>query len=63
MIDIREMSAAALTELNERGREWRAKNSPDPAANPGPIKDKRHSLKIKELEGADPDTVPSRLSD
>jgi hypothetical protein len=28
MIDIRKMSPDELTQLNERGREWRAKNSP-----------------------------------
>lgn len=48
MTDIRLMSAAELTDLNERGREWRAKNAPAPAAKPNPV-------------DADPDPAPSRL--
>jgi hypothetical protein len=36
--DIRLMSSDELTELTQRGREWRAKNSPDPAAKKEPVR-------------------------
>ena len=34
--DLRRCSKEDLDELNERGREWRAMNSPDTAVNPDP---------------------------
>jgi hypothetical protein len=63
MTDIRLMSPAELTELNERGREWRAQNAPAPAANADPEKGGRgNAVKITEFS-AKPNTIPSALKE
>jgi hypothetical protein len=48
--DLRRCSKEDLDELNERGREWRAKNSPAPAAAAEPPVERPE---VSRMEGTD----------